>query len=157
MTPAQASRRFGEQAVKESTIDVGRIRWRARNLSKVLLGGQFRAEIATCIATGEEPFWARNMARQLDIPENKVSTELVRFADGGLLVVLEPAAWDRRKLYQRARESTYYWELGFELVRRAASDEALRAGLASSDAIDAYLASLRGTSTHGRDVTVARD
>lgn len=123
----------------KDTVDIGRIRARARALSKALLGAQFRAEIAAFIADGEPPFWARGMAQQLDIPENKVATELSRFAASNLLVAMPVEQWDRRKLYERTSANTEYWRLGRELVERAAADEAARAGVDAATAMRTYL------------------
>ncbi|HEY2768485.1 MAG TPA: hypothetical protein VGI76_09515 [Solirubrobacteraceae bacterium] len=108
-----------------------------RKLSKTLMGAQFRAEIAAFIAVGEPPFWARGMAYQLSLPENKVSAELSRFADEGLLRTISFAQWDRRKLYERGH-STHYWRFGYELLERAAAEEGLQHGIDSSTALKAY-------------------
>lgn len=121
----------------EPNLDIGRIRLRVRELSKSLLGARFRAEVAAFIAVGEAPFWARSLAEQLDIPENKISAELLRFASDGLLIAVPSQAWDRRKLFERANapNTTYYWKAGLELVRRAAQEEADRTGLTASSAM----------------------
>jgi hypothetical protein len=123
----------------ESSIDTGRIRKRLRELSKSLLGAQFRAEIAALIADGEPPFWARRVASQLGIPENKVAAELSRFANEGLLVEISVAAWDRRKLYERGPGGSMYWRGAYELLERAAGEEALRSGVSTASALRAYL------------------
>jgi hypothetical protein len=118
----------------DSTHSVGRMKETLRERSKSLLGTQFRAEVAAFIATAEPPFWARAVARQLDIPETKVASELTRLSDAGLLAALPSAAWDRRKLYER-RESEL-WDFGLELVNQAAAHEAARTG-ATQEAIAA--------------------
>lgn len=118
--------------------DVGRIRARARELSKALLGAQFRAEVAAFIGVAEGPFWARRIGDQLGIPENKVASELSRFARDGLLAAMPSAQWDRRRLYERASGSTGYWNAGNELIERAASEEAIRVGVPAEVAMDAY-------------------
>jgi len=141
--------------VSQAEANIGSICYRTRELSKKLLGAQFRAEVAAFVAVGEAPFWARGMAERLAIPENKVSAELSRFAAAGLLATLMPADWDRRKLYERRPDATHYWELGLELVRRAAADEALRSGLDSSAAFEMYLTSVHGTND-ARNITRAR-
>jgi hypothetical protein len=123
----------------DTRVDVGRIRSRTRELSKSLLGAQYRAEVAALIGEGEPPFWARGMARQLGIPENKVAAELSRFADQDLLVASPDSVWDRRTLYERADESAGYWAAGSGLVRRAAADEALRLGIDTQTALTTYL------------------
>jgi hypothetical protein len=123
-------------------VDVGRIRTRARKLSKSLLGAQFRAEVAAFIKLGTAPFWARGMSKQLDIPENKVAAELSRFADENLLIAMSGSDWDRRTLYQPASNSASYWAVGVDFLRRAATEEALRVGAAPEDAFNAYLATL---------------
>jgi hypothetical protein len=129
----------------EVTPDIGRIRERARELSKSLLGAQFRAEVAGYIAVGEAPFWARGMARVLDVPENKVAAELSRFAEAGLLVAMDVAQWDRRKLYERAARETRYWDAALDLIERAAGDHALETGIAPRRAVEAYLAETHPT------------
>jgi hypothetical protein len=126
------------------TVDIGRIRRQARVLSKSLLGGQFRAEVAAYIGTADPPFWARGMAKQLDIPENKVAAELSRFADRNLLVEMSGAGWDRRTLYERAAESASYWAAGAQLLRRAAADEALRVGIDTDLAVASYVTAVHG-------------
>jgi hypothetical protein len=126
----------------DTRVNVGRIRSRTRELSKSLLGAQYRAEVAAFIEFGKAPFWARGMARQLDIPENKVAAELSRFADQNLLEASPDSAWDRRTLYEPSANSANYWAAGSELVRRAAEDEALRLGLDNEATITAYLVSV---------------
>lgn len=123
-------------------MDVGRIQARSRELSKSLMGAQFRAEIAACIAVGEPPFWARGMAHQLGVPENKVAAELSRFAEEGLLTTISFAQWDRRKLYERNARGTTYWTLGYELLERAAAEEASRVGISTDAAMQVYLAEI---------------
>ncbi len=127
----------------DAAINTGRIRERVRALSKSLLGAQFRAEIAAFIAEGEPPFWARQVASQLGIPENKVAAELSRFAHDGLLVAISVAVWDRRKLYERSPTASMYWRSAYELLERAAADEANRAGVSTSSALRAYLDEVR--------------
>ena len=126
-------------SIRNTRIDIGRIQTRARELSKSLLGGQFRAEVAAFIAVGEAPFWARGIAKPLGIPENKVAAELSRFAAGGLLIALSGAEFDRRTLYERGPSSAQYWQAGYELVERAAADEALRLDIDCSTVLHAYL------------------
>ncbi len=126
--------------------DIGRIRRRTRELSKALLGAQFRAEVGAFIAVGPAPFWARQMSRQLGIPENKVSAELSRFADQNLLTAISVSDWDRRTLYERTADSESYWAAGLDLLRRAAADEALRSGIAAEAAFGAWVAAVRGSS-----------
>lgn len=127
----------------DAAIDTGRIRERVRALSKSLLGAQFRAEIAAFIADGDPPFWARQVASQLGIPENKVAAELSRFAHDGLLVAISVAVWDRRKLYERSTTASMYWRSAYELLERAAADEANRVGVSTSSALRAYLDEVR--------------
>jgi hypothetical protein len=112
------------------TPDLGRIRDRVRELSKCLLGAQFRAEVAALIEVGEAPFWARSMSMQLGIPENKISAELSRFADENLLMAVPSQAWDRRKLFERSSKprTIHYWRAGLEIVELAALEEAERVG-----------------------------
>jgi hypothetical protein len=119
--------------------DVGRIKKRTRELSKSLLGTQLRAEVAAYIATGEAPFWARAIAHQLGVPENKVSAELSRFADNDLLAAMDIAAWDRRRLYETTARSSSFWSAGLDIVRQAAEEEALRVGVGPDTALQAYL------------------
>ncbi len=128
----------------DSRVDIGRIRREARVLSKSLLGGQFRAEVAAYIGAAEPPFWARGMSKQLDIPENKVAAELSRFAERNLLVAMTGADWDRRTLYERAADSQTYWAAGADLVRRAAADEALRVKVHVDVAVAAYSDAVHG-------------
>jgi hypothetical protein len=123
----------------DTRVDVGRIRSQTRELSKSLLGAQYRAEVAAFIGEGEAPFWARGMAKQLDIPENKVAAELSRFAEQNLLVASSDSVWDRRTLYEPSAESAGYWAAGSELVRRAAKDEASRLGIDTETALTTYL------------------
>jgi hypothetical protein len=101
------------------------------------LGSQFRAEVAAFLRAAEPPFWARRIAAQTGIPENKVAAELSRFARDGLLAASSPAQWDRRKLYDRAGDSSY-WEFGHEVIVRAAETEALRLGISTQEAVGAY-------------------
>jgi hypothetical protein len=115
-----------------------------RELSKSLLGAQFRAEVAAYIGTAEPPFWARDMAKRLDIPENKVAAELSRFCERNLLAAMSGSDWDRRTLYERAPRSESYWAAGAELLRRAAVDEALRVGVAGEVALAGYSAAVHG-------------
>jgi len=79
---------------------------------------------------------------QLGIPEHKVASELARFAAEGLLAVISAAEWDRRKLYQPSGVTSAYWRAGYELVRQAAAEEALRADTTSDDILTAYLRSV---------------
>lgn len=127
----------------DAAIDTGRIRERLRALSKSLLGAQFRAEIAAFIADGDPPFWARRVASRLGIPENKVSSELSRFASDGLLVAISVADWDRRKLYERNQGTSMYWHGAYELLERAAEEEAHRVGVSKERALNAYLDEVR--------------
>ncbi len=127
----------------DAAIDTGRIRERVRALSKSLLGAQFRAEIAAFIADGDPPFWARQVASQLGIPENKVAAELSRFAHDGLLIAISVALWDRRQLYERSPTASMYWRSAYELLERAAADEANRVGVSTSSALRAYLDEVR--------------
>lgn len=135
-------------------IDIERIRTRARAMSKALLGSQFRAEIAAFVGVGTAPFWARGVSQQLGIPENKVAAELARFADEGLLVALPGDAWDRRKLYEPRRAGDGYWQAGYELIERAAAEEAARVGLEADAVVRTYMAAVHGptpdTSLRGR-------
>jgi hypothetical protein len=87
------------------------------------------------------------MARQLDIPENKVAIELSRFADVSLLSVMSMGQWDRRSLYLRTPENTGYWQLGHELVQRAAAEEGLRLRAGAGTAMQAYLDEVHGRVT----------
>jgi len=120
--------------------DAGRIQTRVRELSKSLLGGQFRAEVAAFIGLGEPPFWARRMARELEIPENKVSVELSRFATDGLLLAMPSAGWDRRTLYDRTTRRTVYWDNGLDLIRMAVEEQAGGPlGVNAGDALGRYL------------------
>lgn len=128
----------------ESNIEPRRISDRVRKLSKPLLGSQFRAEVAAFIADGEPPFWARRMATQLGIPENKVSGELSRFAAQNLLTELAGDPWDRRTLYSPTAGSDAYWAGAKALVHRAAADEALKQGVSTDDALSAYLSAIHG-------------
>jgi hypothetical protein len=127
----------------DAAIDTGRIRERLRALSKSLFGAQFRAEIAAFIAEGEPPFWARQVASRLGVPENKVSSELSRFASDGLLVAISVADWDRRKLYERNPGTSMYWRGAYELLERAAEEEAHRVGVSKDQALNAYLDEVR--------------
>jgi hypothetical protein len=134
----------------DTRVDIGRIRSRTRELSKSLLGAQYRAEVAAFIGEGEAPFWARGMAGQLDIPENKVAAELSRFAEQNLLVASADSAWDRRTLYEPADESTGYWAAGSDLVRRAAADEAVRLGIDTQSALTTYLVGVHDLADAGQ-------
>ncbi|WP_027004807.1 hypothetical protein [Conexibacter woesei] len=128
----------------DRTPDVGRIKEHTRALSKSLLGTQFRAEVGAFIAVGRGPFWAREMAGQLDVPENKVSAELSRLATNNLLTAISIAAWDRRRLYERSPRSEPYWAAALDILRRAAETEALRAEVTEDEAVTAYLAAVHG-------------
>jgi len=128
----------------EPSIEPRRISERIRKLSKPLLGSQFRAEVAAFIADGEPPFWARRMATQLGIPENKVSGELSRFAAQNLLTELTGDPWDRRTLYEPTAGSDAYWAGAKALVRRAAADEALEQDVSTDSALSAYLSAVHG-------------
>jgi hypothetical protein len=103
-----------------------------------LLGAQFRAEIAAFLGRAEPPFWARRIADQTGVPENKVAAELSRFSRDGLLVATSPTQWDRRKLYDHASGGSRYWDFGYEVMARAASEEALRIGISAEQALAAY-------------------
>jgi hypothetical protein len=122
-----------------TVADTERIRERLRALSKSLLGARFRAEIAAFIAIGEPPFWARRMATKLGIPENKVASELSRFANDGLLTTVSVDQWDRRRLYAKSPTASLYWQGAYELLERAATDEASRVGTPADIALHAYL------------------
>lgn len=124
--------------------DPRRISERVRKLSKPLLGSQFRAEVAAFIADGDPPFWARRMSTQLEIPENKVSGELSRFAAQDLLTELTGDPWDRRTLYEPAAGSSAYWDAAKSLVRRAADAEALEQGVSAEATLSAYLSAVHG-------------
>ena len=137
----------------DRTPDVGRIKERTRELSKSLLGTQFRAEVGAYIAVGEEPFWARAIAAQLGIPENKVSAELSRFAANNLLSAISVAQWDRRRLYAPTRGSESYWAVALDIVQRAAEEEALRIDMDRTTVVQAYLRAIHGDDApirHGR-------
>jgi hypothetical protein len=137
----------------EHRPDVGRIKERARALSKSLFGTQFRAEVGAYIAVGEEPFWARAIATQLEIPENKVSAELSRFAANNLLSTISVARWDRRRLYTPTPGSNSYWTVALDIVQRAAEEEALRIGMDREAVIETYLRAIHGDDAptrHGR-------
>jgi hypothetical protein len=82
------------------------------------------------------------MAHQLGVPENKVAAELSRFAEEGLLTTISFAQWDRRKLYERNARGTTYWTLGYELLERAAAEEASRVGISTDAAMQVYLAEI---------------
>lgn len=75
----------------------------------------------------------------MGIPENKVAAELSRFANDGLLVEISVAAWDRRKLYDRGSGGSMYWRGAYELLERAAGEEARRVGVSTTAALRAYL------------------
>jgi len=130
----------------ESSIEPRRISERVRKLSKPLLGSQFRAEVAAFVADGESPFWARRMATQLGIPENKVSGELSRFAAQNLLTELSGDPWDRRTLYAPTAGSDAYWAAAKALVRQAAADVALEQGVSTNDALSVYLRAVHSRS-----------
>ena len=127
----------------DASVDIGRIRERTRKRSKALLGAQFRAEVGAFIAVGEAPFWARQMSKQLDIPENKVSAELSRFARQNLLTAISDAAWDRRTLYTPAPGSESYWASALDLLRRSAAEVGLETGIDGDRAFELYCAHVR--------------
>jgi hypothetical protein len=136
--------------------DVGRIRTHTRERSKSLLGTQFRAEVGGFIAIGEAPFWARAMADQLDIPENKVSAELSRFAANNLLTEVSRDRWDRRRLFQHTPGSDTYWAAALAIVVAAARDEALRIEADADEVLGTYLRQVYGDEAFERMQTAGR-
>ncbi|HEY4812214.1 MAG TPA: hypothetical protein VIH71_14260 [Solirubrobacteraceae bacterium] len=84
------------------------------------------------------------MATQLEIPENKVSGELSRFAAQDLLTELTGDPWDRRTLYAPSAGSGAYWDAAKSLVQRAAAAEALDQGVSADEALSAYLDAVHG-------------
>jgi hypothetical protein len=84
------------------------------------------------------------MAKQLGIPENKVSGELSRFAAQDLLTELSGDPWDRRTLYAPTAGSAAYWDGAKALLHRAAADEALELGVSADEALGTYHAAVHG-------------
>lgn len=129
----------------DDTDAIGRLVAIVRQMSKALLGAQFRGEIAAYIALAEGPYWARSISAALGIPENKVSAELARFAELRLLAPMtEAATWDRRRLFVKGLALPSYLAMATDMVKLAATEAASGSDAEAERLMDLYLDRVHG-------------
>ena len=91
-----------------------------REASKALLGHSFRLEVAVAVARSRSGVvYARQLADQLVISDQRVRENLARFESVGLLELASEASGRRPKTYRR--RPSVYWRLCAELDRELRS------------------------------------
>ena len=87
----------------------------SRELSKAIFGNADRLGVAEYIAASPDGLiYATEIARSLDIPQNRARAQLLAFAEAGLLRPL-PRDLDRRAFF--SRENDDFWEAMNSLSR----------------------------------------
>jgi DNA-binding MarR family transcriptional regulator len=87
----------------------------ALRVSKLVFGNQDRLLVAAAVAVAEAgSIYARNIAEQLGITDNRVAPHLRTFEAAGLLVSLPSVGGERRVYYERVDSS--FWPLCADLT-----------------------------------------
>lgn len=77
------------------------------------MGARYRLEVAVAIARGSSPFWATQLAGELNLPLHYVTKEVHALAAAGLIEPIETPG-DRRRFYRRLDSS--FWPAAIELA-----------------------------------------
>jgi len=92
----------------------------ALRVSRLLFGNQDRLLVAAAVAEAEAgSIYARNIAEQLGITDNRVAPQLASLERAGLLVRLPRVGGERRVYYERVASS--FWELCASLTAEIAA------------------------------------
>jgi DNA-binding MarR family transcriptional regulator len=92
----------------------------ALRLSRLLFGNQDRLLVAAVIADAEAgSIYARNIAEQIGITDNRVTPQLASLEGAGLLTRLPKFGGERRVYYERAESS--FWTLCADLAAEIAA------------------------------------
>jgi DNA-binding MarR family transcriptional regulator len=77
------------------------------------MGARYRLEVAAAIARGSSPFWATQVALELQLPLHYVTKEIHAFETAGLVEPIDTPG-DRRRFYRRLESS--FWPAAAKLA-----------------------------------------
>lgn len=92
----------------------------ALRVSRLLFGNQDRLLVAAAVAVAESgSIYARNIADQIGITDNRVGPQLASLERAGLLTRLPKVGGERRVYYERVDSN--FWELCSSLMEEIAA------------------------------------
>jgi DNA-binding MarR family transcriptional regulator len=97
----------------------------ALRVSRLLFGNQDRLLVAVAVAAAEAgSIYARNIAEQIGITDNRVTPQLASLEAAGLLMRMPKVGGERRVYYERAESS--FWTFCTDLAAELATRESTR-------------------------------